>query len=155
MPTIEIDDDIWKELQSRAAPLIDTPSTVLRRILDLPGGEGKHAGRLLIQRKIRTRAHGRTRQEVYRKPILRSISQAGGSHPAAKVLEEIEIELGDRLNPVDKEILKSGRDIRWRNAAQWERAAMVKEGLLKSDSPRRVWELTEKGKKVYLKSLLA
>ena len=35
---------------------------------------------------------------------------------------------------------------RWRNTAQWARNAMVKEGLLASDSPRGVWEITAEGK---------
>ena len=39
MPVITIDDDVWRELQSRAVPLIDTPNTVLRRILGLNGNK--------------------------------------------------------------------------------------------------------------------
>ncbi len=35
MPVIEIDDEVWGELQRKAVPLVDTPSTVLRRILGL------------------------------------------------------------------------------------------------------------------------
>ena len=33
----------------------------------------------------------------------------------------------------------------WENKMQWERLKMVKEGLLKSDSPRGIWELTPRG----------
>jgi hypothetical protein len=35
MPVIRIDDEIWKELQRRAQPLVDTPNSVLRKILGL------------------------------------------------------------------------------------------------------------------------
>ncbi len=35
MPVIEIDADVWKELQRRAVPLVDTTSTVLRRLLGM------------------------------------------------------------------------------------------------------------------------
>lgn len=35
VPVIRIDDEVWKYLQERAKPLIDTPNTVLRRILNL------------------------------------------------------------------------------------------------------------------------
>lgn len=35
MPVIRIDSDIWSELQRRAVPLVDTPNTVLRRLLGL------------------------------------------------------------------------------------------------------------------------
>jgi hypothetical protein len=39
MPVIRVDDEVWKELQRRAVPLVDTPNSVLRRMLGL--GEGK------------------------------------------------------------------------------------------------------------------
>ena len=37
MPVIRVDDEVWKELQRRAEPLIDTPNSVLRKILGLTG----------------------------------------------------------------------------------------------------------------------
>jgi restriction system protein len=49
------------------------------------------------------------------------------------------------LKPIDYERLNSGA-IRWVNTAQWERYLMIQEGLLKTDSPRGIWEITEKGK---------
>ena len=35
--TIEVDDDVFAEMQARAVPLVDTPNTVLRRLLGLSG----------------------------------------------------------------------------------------------------------------------
>ena len=41
---IRIDDEVWGELQKRARPLEDTPNSVLRRVLGLPGeGTGEDA----------------------------------------------------------------------------------------------------------------
>jgi len=40
--------------------------------------------------------------------------------------------------------LKSGK-IHWRNTAQWCKNTLMQEGLLKSDSPKGIWEITEKG----------
>jgi hypothetical protein len=37
MPVIRVDDDVWKELQRKAEPLVDTPNTVLRKLLRLDG----------------------------------------------------------------------------------------------------------------------
>ena len=37
MPVIRVDDEVWKELQRRAEPLVDTPNSVLRKILGLTG----------------------------------------------------------------------------------------------------------------------
>ncbi|MFO7166894.1 MAG: winged helix-turn-helix domain-containing protein [Chloroflexota bacterium] len=53
----------------------------------------------------------------------------------------------DRLTEVDYQPLNSDpSESRWRNAAQWARNAMVKEGLLKTDSPRGIWEISESGR---------
>ena len=37
MPVIRVDDEVWKELQRRAEPLVDTPNSVLRKILGFTG----------------------------------------------------------------------------------------------------------------------
>jgi hypothetical protein len=43
MPVIRIDDEVWKELQKRAEPLVDSPNIVLRKIfkLDIRGVNSK------------------------------------------------------------------------------------------------------------------
>ena len=40
MPTIRIDDDVWRYLQGKAKPFEDTPNDVLRRELGLEGRKG-------------------------------------------------------------------------------------------------------------------
>jgi hypothetical protein len=37
MPVIRVDDEVWRELQKRAEPLVDTPNSVLRKLLGLTG----------------------------------------------------------------------------------------------------------------------
>jgi restriction endonuclease Mrr len=49
------------------------------------------------------------------------------------------------LSPVDEERLPSGNGYRWHRKANWERYYMVREGLLRDDSPQGIWELTETG----------
>jgi len=39
LPVIRIDREVWTELQKRAEPLVDTPNSVLRRILGIEKGE--------------------------------------------------------------------------------------------------------------------
>ncbi|KUK31071.1 MAG: Uncharacterized protein XD63_1668 [Thermoanaerobacterales bacterium 50_218] len=57
----------------------------------------------------------------------------------------------DRLNEYDLQPLPSTPEqARGRNTAQWCRYTMVSEGLLKPDSPRGVWEITETGRKQLL-----
>jgi len=55
---------------------------------------------------------------------------------------------------VDYEPLASDPEmLRWRNTAQWARNSMVKEGLLKSNSPRGIWEISEAGRVALTKGI--
>lgn len=36
-------------------------------------------------------------------------------------------------------------EVRWRNAARWERKDMVRDGLIAPTQSRGIWELTPKG----------
>jgi restriction system protein len=94
----------------------------------------------------RLRNGQRTPEAAYREPILRVIQSMGGSGNSADVLEKVGQIMKPKLRPVDFEPLASGpNNPRWRNAAQWARNTMVKEGLLKSDSPRGVWQISPAG----------
>ncbi len=87
----------------------------------------------------------RTSEDAFRIPILEALVELGGSASMSQVLELVEKKMKDRLNEYDYQILPSNNTIRWKNTAQWCRNTMVQEGLLKSDSPRGIWEITEKG----------
>lgn len=89
----------------------------------------------------------RTREEAYYVPILQVLSEMGGSGKVAEVLDRVGKRMKGVLKKPDYEPLASGPDNpRWRNAAQWARNSMVNEGLLKNDSPRGVWEISDKGR---------
>jgi len=89
----------------------------------------------------------RTSRQAFRIPILKAIIELGGKGRTGEILEKVEIEMKDVLRPVDYEKLPSGVMIRWQNTAQWERYMMVQDGLLPPDSPKGIWEITEKGRK--------
>ncbi|GIW81593.1 MAG: hypothetical protein KatS3mg105_3400 [Gemmatales bacterium] len=89
----------------------------------------------------------RTPEDSYYIPILRVLVRRGGSGQVSDVLEEVRAEMNGILRDVDFEPLASDpHNLRWRNAAQWARNSMVNEGLLKSGSPRGIWEISEKGR---------
>jgi hypothetical protein len=138
MRVIRVDDDVWRALQKKAMPFEDTPNSVLRRILKVAGAR---PGKQAVKRIPRGE---RTRQEDFRQPILQALYEKGGPARAADVLDRVEQIIGSKLNDIDRAILKQG-ETRWRNTAQWERSAMVDDGLLKKNSSWGVWELTEKG----------
>ncbi len=89
----------------------------------------------------------RTPGEAYYQPILKALNELGGSARMSDVLERLEQSMKGVLTQVDYEALVSDTEmLRWRNTAQWARYTMVKEGLLKSNSPRGIWEITEAGR---------
>jgi len=90
-----------------------------------------------------------TRQSEYDLPILEALIEMGGSGRTQEVLNRIYEKIKDRLKPDDLERLSSGTDIRWRNAVMWERDKLKRRDYLRADSPRGIWEITEKGRDYY------
>ncbi len=91
----------------------------------------------------------RTRETAYFKPILQILSQMGGAGEMSDVLERLPKVMKGTLTQIDYEPLAPDSEVpRWWNTAQWAHAAMRQAGLLKADSPRGVWELTEAGHKL-------
>jgi len=97
------------------------------------------------KKKNRLKRGFRTPEDAFRIPILEALVELNGSAPMARVLEIVEKKMKDKLNEYDYQRLPSNNTIRWKNTAQWCRNTMVKEGFLKEDSPRGIWEITEKG----------
>jgi hypothetical protein len=90
----------------------------------------------------------RTREELYVQPILKALVERGGSARMNDVIGRVGQLMKGVLKDVDRDPLASDPDMpRWRNAAQWARWAMVKDGLLKPDSPRGIWEVTDEGRR--------
>ncbi|EEP61368.1 winged helix-turn-helix domain-containing protein [Sulfurihydrogenibium yellowstonense] len=92
----------------------------------------------------------RTPEESYVMPILESVIELGGKAEMKDVLNLVHEKMKNILNSYDYEPLPSNpKQKRWENTAQWARNTMVNEGLLAKDSPRGIWEITEKGRKFY------
>ncbi|MBU4501745.1 MAG: hypothetical protein KKA79_04080 [Nanoarchaeota archaeon] len=89
----------------------------------------------------------RTPRPEFRIPILEALIELGGKGKVDEILKKVEIKMKKSLKPVDYEKLPSGIMIRWQNTAQWERLVMVQDNLLRSDSPKGIWEVTEEGKR--------
>jgi restriction system protein len=95
----------------------------------------------------RTSPGERTLQSEFRVPILQALVEMGGRGRTRRIVDRVGELMEDILNEVDQEFLPGGGDIRWRNAAQWERFVMVEIGLLSSSMPNGTWEITEEGRK--------
>lgn len=86
----------------------------------------------------------RTPEQAFYQSILKILNELGGSAKASDVLERLGPTMKERLKEVDYQPIRSG-EIRWRKAANFARDTMVKKGLLKSGSPRGIWELSDFG----------
>lgn len=94
----------------------------------------------------------RTPESAFRIPILRVLHTYGGRATTSQVLDELAVIMKDRLKDVDHERLPSTPStMRWQNAAQWARQALVDQGLMKNNSPRGIWELSDAGQE-YLRT---
>lgn len=124
---------------------------VTSRGIRIKDKDGRDINKIREQKKLRRGL--KTHQSQYRIPILQVLTDLGGRGTVNEILERVYEKMKDVLNSVDLETLSSGGDSRWRNTARWARNTMVNEGLLRKDSPRGIWEITEKGKN-YLKEHL-
>jgi len=88
----------------------------------------------------------RTPQEAFRRPILEALVELGGRANIGDVLQRVELKMRDVLNDYDYQPLRSGV-VRWRHSAGWARYTLVQEGLLRSDSPQGIWEISDAGRR--------
>jgi len=115
-------DEILSDLKSRLGR--DVPAGTKRK-------RGKHSQ---LQR---------TDKSVFRNLIVEALEQKGGSAHKNEILKYIGTKLEGKLLPGDLEWRDTSKDYVWQNNASWERFAMVTDGLLKADSRRGYWELTD------------
>jgi hypothetical protein len=166
-PTIRVDDEVYRALQARAEPFVDTPNTVLRRLLQLSNEpeagmksdeepatpQEPRAGKPQRPKSSRSKAK-RTRapsgtllpQEEYEIPLLQALEERGGRGAAADVIATLGTRLNGKLQPNDYATLDSGA-LRWQNRAQFVRYELVQRGDMTNDSPRGVWEISEQGRR--------
>ncbi|HLF44629.1 MAG TPA: winged helix-turn-helix domain-containing protein [Acidimicrobiia bacterium] len=171
-PAIEIDDEVYKRLKDEAEPFVDTPNSVLRRLLGLQTERAEFAQELIptrsdgaelrIGRKMAKRKGSRGRRDEqgsrrvpagsilpeseYELPLLEALIDAGGQAPSKEVTEAVGRKLAGRLTDLDREPLKSG-GIRWENRIQFVRLKMIERGLMIRDTPRGIWAISDDGRR--------
>ncbi len=95
----------------------------------------------------RLRKGMRTPEAQFRTPLLEILAEMGGSGDTSEVIDRIGKRMKKVLKDVDYDPLASDSDMpRWRNTVQWACYALVRDGLLKANSPRGIWELSDKGR---------
>ena len=100
-----------------------------------------------VQKHTRLPRGQRTPNGAYVLPILRALVELGGEADGHRILDRVFSLMRGSLKPVDLEALPSGQHMpRWRNTAMWTRSTMVRNGLMRADSRRGVWAITDRGR---------
>jgi Mrr N-terminal domain len=164
-PTIRIDAEVFEALKEQAEPFVDTPNSVLRRVLGLRAvtdsppleDEPERRGpRRSTKSSSAPRKRARSRsaratpgsilaEEHYEVPILAILNEKGGRAPSREVIDALGDRLNGQLTRTDWDQLASGQT-RWRNRAQFVRLRLIERGDMEKDSPRGVWEISDQGR---------
>ncbi|MGQ0654996.1 MAG: winged helix-turn-helix domain-containing protein [Betaproteobacteria bacterium] len=146
MPTIRIDPEVYDALKRLAEPFVDTPSSVIRRLLE-------DAGHLQKKRVVPSTPAAKpepeaTPQSVYEELLLKVLDEQfkGRGDKRSVTLAIIEkMQKQKLLKPADLELVATG-ETRAENAIAWGRNALKRRGLLKGDSERGMWQLSPQGR---------
>jgi hypothetical protein len=145
-PSIEVDDKVFEIIKKNAEPFVDTPNTVLRRLLGVERDKSRSAAARGTAIAIERATPGTLLPESeYELPILRFLQERGGRAPSREVVEAVGEVLSGKLTDLDRGALKSG-DIRWENRVAFVRLRLIERGELTKGSPRGTWEISDKGR---------
>lgn len=144
---IELSERTYRRLLKQAESFEDTPETVLERLLaHAEGDEVTEERRLESSRRLLKEEGGLLPESEYWLPILQILVEAGGEARSRDVIATLGDRLRSHLMPRDYEVLEMG-EVRWQNRARFARLRMKELGLVSSDSPRGIWEITEEGRR--------
>ena len=145
MPTIRIEDDVLAGLKSLAEPFVDTPSSVIRRLLEEKGALKR--GQAAAREPARSRGD-LTPQTAYEEFLLFVLEEKfDGRADKRTVTQEVLARMSKRgfVTSADLEFVSTG-ETKAENMIAWARNALKDRGLISRQSPRGVWELTPAGR---------
>jgi len=146
MPVVRISEELFREVQKYAEPLVDNFETALWKALKK--NESLINGSSLPVRQRRTKSFATaelTNPADFWIPVLNSLAEKGGKATRQEVHDNIERRMKDKLKPGDYESNRDGT-LKWSKQVDYQRLAMVHDGLIQKDSPVGIWEITELGK---------
>ena len=145
MPSIELSETTYNRLKDLAEPFVDTPETVIRRLmdqknLDLRDNENSYSN--THTNRGRAARGERTPVEDFIEPLITVLRNAGGELKTQQAVDRVGDLMKDELVEIDFEPLKSNGEARWRNTCRWARKKLVEEEIMDPDSPHGIWRLS-------------
>jgi hypothetical protein len=163
MPTIRVDPEVFEGLQKLARPFVDSPSAVIRRLLEEKGvlhrtrDPGQPARPPAAGASPEAAVEGLTPQPVYEKYLLWALLNQleGRAHKRDATHEVVKRMMHDgHIGAADQELVATG-ETKAENTITWARNALKERGLISRTSPRGIWELTAAGVEAAKKVVLA
>ena len=81
----------------------------------------------------------------YALPILKALNQLGGSAATSEVLKVVRQLMKNQLKPIDLSSRPAGH-LYWENRIHDMRRELINRGLMKNNSPRGIWEISDVGR---------
>jgi predicted CopG family antitoxin len=150
MPTIRLDPDVFEGLQKLARPFVDSPSMVIRRLLEERGVLRTEAK---AEKAART-ADALTPQSLYEQYLLQLLLKEfdGRAHKRDVTHAVIKKMMKDgHIGAADQELVKTG-ETKAENTLTWARNALRTRGYISRAAPRGIWELTPAGREAAARS---
>ena len=154
MPTIRIEQDVFEGLQKLAKPFVDTPSMVIRGLLEERGVVSKKAEQ---QNSPRTAPDALTPQATYEKylllVLLKEFDGSGHKRDVTHAIVKRMMKDG-HIGAADQELVSTG-ETKAENTITWARNALKQRGYISRAARRGIWELTPEGKSAASKIVLS
>jgi hypothetical protein len=147
MPTVRLEADVFEALKKLAEPLVDTPSSVVRRLLEEKGLLDR-AMKLKPNSGAGSTASGLTPQLVFEDYLLKVLdTEFGGRGDKRNVTQAVleRMRADGLITAADLELVATG-ETKAENAVSWGRNALKERGYIAPPSRRGIWELTSMGR---------
>jgi hypothetical protein len=146
MPTVRLDQDVFEGLQKLAQPFVDSPSMVIRRLLE---ERGALKPRAVPERTSRRAPDALTPQSLYEKYLLLVLAKEfdGRGHKRDVTHAIVKRMMKDgHIGAADQELVSTG-ETKAENTITWARNALKQRGHIDRASERGIWELTPQGRR--------
>jgi hypothetical protein len=142
MPTIRLDQDVFEGLQQLAKPFVDTPSMVVRRLL-----EDRGLLKAEVRKAVQLPPDALTPQSTYEGYLLVVLAKEfdGHGHKRDVTHSIVKRMMKDGLiGAADQELVSTG-ETKAENTITWARNALKQRGYIDRTARRGLWQLTSAG----------
>jgi len=153
MPTIRVDQAVFEGLQQLAKPFVDSPSMVIRRLLE---ERGVLRAAAKAPKTARVAPDALTPQAIYENYLLHILAKEfdGQGHKRDVTHAIVKRMMKDgHIGAADQELVSTG-ETKAENTITWARNALKQRGYINRTSRRGIWELAPEGKNAASKVVL-